>query len=88
MRLSEISQTKRQALYAITHMCNLKKYNKVVNIKKKQKTHIYREQMSGYQWEGGGCQCLFTQLEVLKLGVPTKSTETTKCGNKVRLSIP
>ena len=54
MRLSEISQTKRQALYAITHMCNLKKYNKVVNIKKKQKTHIYREQMSGYQWQREG----------------------------------
>ena len=55
MRLSETSQTKRQALYAIIYTWNLKKYNKVVNIKKKKQTHIYREQTSGYQWgEGGG----------------------------------
>ena len=36
-------------------MWNLKKYNKLVNITKKQQTHRYREQTSGYQWgEGRG----------------------------------
>ena len=27
-----------------------KKYNKVVNITKKQQTHRHREQTTGYQW--------------------------------------
>ena len=31
-------------------MWNLKKYNELVNIMKKKQTHIYREQISGYQW--------------------------------------
>ena len=32
-----------------------KKYNKLVSITKKKKTHRYREQASGYQWgEGRG----------------------------------
>ena len=31
-----------------------KKYNKLVDITKKKQTHRYREQMSGYQWEGEG----------------------------------
>ena len=30
-----------------------KKYNKLVNITKKQQTHRYREQTSGYQWREG-----------------------------------
>ena len=32
-----------------------KKYNKLVNVTKKNQTHRYREQTSGYQWgEGRG----------------------------------
>ena len=46
---SEISQTEKQILYAITYMWNLKnktnEYNKTTT-----QTHRYREQASGYQW--------------------------------------
>ena len=49
--LSEINQRKR--LHDITYMWNLKKYKKLVNITKKQQTHRYREQTSGYQWDKG-----------------------------------
>ena len=30
-----------------------KTYNKLVNVTKKQQTHRYREQTSGYQWGEG-----------------------------------
>ena len=42
------SDRERQILYDIIYIWNLKKYNKLVNITKKQ-THRYREQTSGYQ---------------------------------------
>ena len=45
------SDGERQILYNITHMYNLKKYNKLVNITKKKQTHRYRKQTSSYQWE-------------------------------------
>ena len=45
--LSEVSQTEGQILYDITYMWNLKKYNKLVIITKKQ-IHRYKEQTSGY----------------------------------------
>ena len=32
---------------------NEEEYNKLVNKTKKQQTHRYREQTSGYQWGGG-----------------------------------
>ena len=50
--LNAISQ--RQILYDITYMRNRKKYNKLVNVTKKQQTHRYREQTRGYQWCEGG----------------------------------
>ena len=51
------SDRERQTLYDITYMRNLKKYNKLVTITKKQQTHRYREQTSGYHWgEGSGGQ--------------------------------
>ena len=49
--LSDRSQRKR--LHDITYMWNLKKYKELVNITKKQPTHRYREQTSGYQWDKG-----------------------------------
>jgi len=49
--LSERSQRKR--LHDITYMWYLKKYKELVNITKKQPTHRYREQTSGYQWGKG-----------------------------------
>ena len=42
----------RQVLNYITYMWNLNKYNKPVNIAKKQ-TYRYREQILGYQWGEG-----------------------------------
>ena len=52
--LSEINQTKKNTvryhLYAESKTCN-----KLVNKTKKNQTHRYREQTSGYQWgEGRG----------------------------------
>ena len=53
--LSEISQTDKDKFCMISHMWNAKKYNKLVNKTKKQQTHRYREQTSGYQHgEGRG----------------------------------
>ena len=37
----------------ITHVWNLKKYNKLLNKTQKKQTHRYREQTSGYQLEEG-----------------------------------
>ena len=52
--LSEISQTK--TITVCYHLyVESKKYNKLVNITKKE-TDRYREQMSGYQWLGEGCR--------------------------------
>ena len=42
----------RQILDDITDMWNLKKYNKLVNITKKE-NHRYREQTNCYQWGKG-----------------------------------
>ena len=42
---------KRQILYDITHV-ESKKYNKLVNITKRKKSHRYKEQTSGCQWGG------------------------------------
>ena len=52
--LSEISQRKTNTVWY--HLCvESKKYNKLVNIRKKKQTHKYRDQASGYQWgEGKG----------------------------------
>ena len=49
--LSEISQIEKDILYDITFMSS-KKYNKLVNIKKKKPTHWYREQISGVVRDG------------------------------------
>ena len=38
----------RQISYDITYTGNLKKYNKLANITKKQQTHRHREQTSGF----------------------------------------
>ena len=46
------SDRERQILYDITYMRNLKKYDKLANITKKQ-IHRYREQTTGYQLGGG-----------------------------------
>ena len=52
--LSEVkSDRERQILQDITHMCNLKKDNKLVNITKNKQIHRYREQTTGYQLGGG-----------------------------------
>ena len=51
--LSEISQTKKDKNCMISLNMESKKYNKLVNIAKKQ-THRYREQTSDYQLEEGG----------------------------------
>ena len=48
------SDRERPILYDISDMWNLKKYNKLVNITKKQQTHGYREQTSGYNWGDKG----------------------------------
>ena len=46
--LSEISQRKKSTV--CNHLCvESKKYNKLVNRTKKQQTHRYREQASGFQ---------------------------------------
>ena len=50
--LSEATQ--RKILNDITYMWKLKKHYKLVNITKKQQTHRYREQTSGYQWKEQG----------------------------------
>ena len=51
--LSEISWRKTNTVYHL--YVESKKYNKLVNIAKKQQTHRYKEQSSGYQWgEGKG----------------------------------
>ena len=42
---------KRQILYDITHV-ESKKYNKLVNVTKKKKSHRYKEQTSSYQLGG------------------------------------
>ena len=47
--LSEISQTEKDKYCMISHIWNLIKRNKLVNITKKKQTHRYREQTSGYQ---------------------------------------
>ena len=47
--LSEISQTEKDKYCMISHIWNLIKHNKLVNITKKKQTHRYREQTSGYQ---------------------------------------
>ena len=44
--LSEINQTKKEILYDIAYIWNLKKA-KPMNIAKKKQTHRYREQTSG-----------------------------------------
>ena len=49
----EISQMEKDILYDITYMRNLKKCNKLVNIKKKKK-QTHRERISGYQQGDGG----------------------------------
>ena len=46
------SGRERQKSYDITYMWNLKKYNKLVNITKKE-NHRYREQTNCYQWGKG-----------------------------------
>jgi len=46
--LSEINQTKKEILYDIAYIWNLKKA-KPMNIAKKKQTHRYREQTSGYK---------------------------------------
>ena len=49
--LSEISQTETNIVWF--HLCvKFKKYSKV-NLRKKQYTHRYRNQSSGYQWGEG-----------------------------------
>jgi len=44
------SDRERKVFYDITHMWNLKKYNKLVNITKKKQTHRDREQTKSYQY--------------------------------------
>ena len=53
--LSEISQTEKDKYCVISHMWNLKKYNKLVNKTKKKQTHIHREQTRGYQCGDASC---------------------------------
>ena len=50
--LSEVSQRKENTIWYHLYM-ESKKYNKPVNITKKNQTLIYMEQTSGYQWVGG-----------------------------------
>ena len=50
--LSEISQRKTNTVWYHLYM-ESKKCNRLVNITKRKKTHGYREQTSGYQWEEG-----------------------------------
>ena len=50
--LSEVSQTKTNAVWYHLYVKS-KKQNKLVNITQKKQTHRYREQTSGYQWEEG-----------------------------------
>ena len=47
MRLSEGGQMKKMRNQECHHF---KKYDKLVNITKKKRTHRYREQTSDYQW--------------------------------------
>ena len=49
--LSETSQIEKDILYDISFMSS-KKYNKLVNIKKKKLTHWYREQIRGVVRDG------------------------------------
>ena len=46
--LSEINQTKKEILYDMAYIWNLKKA-KPMNIAKKKQTHRYREQTSVYK---------------------------------------
>ena len=53
--LSEISQTEKEKYCIVSLYMESKKYNKLVNITKKEQTHRYGEQTSGYQQgEGRG----------------------------------
>ena len=50
-----------------------KKYNKLVNIIKKKKTHRYREQSSGYHWGDGKGNTGVGEWEVQIIGCNTDS---------------
>ena len=47
-------------------MCNLEKYNKLVNKTKKKQTPRYLEQTSGYQWGEGRGERQYRSREFLK----------------------
>ena len=49
---NEVSQTKTNTAWYHLYV-EAKKYNKLVNTAQKKQAHRYREQTSGYQWEGG-----------------------------------
>ena len=51
----KVIEQRRQILYGITVMCNLKKKKNTseYNNNKKNQTHRYREQTNGYQWGEG-----------------------------------
>ena len=51
--LSEISQRRTNTIGHHLYVGSIN-YNKLVNITKKKQTQRYREQISGYQWGGGG----------------------------------
>ena len=51
--LREISQTEEDnTVWYLLHV-ESKKYNKLVNIKRKKQTHRHREPTNGYQWGAG-----------------------------------
>ena len=50
--LNEVSQAENERYCMVSLVCNIKKYNRQVNITKKKQTLRYREQIIGY-WLGG-----------------------------------
>ena len=51
--ISEISQTEKDNTVCNYLYVESKKYNELVNIAKREQTHRYRGQTSGYQWGEG-----------------------------------